>query len=181
VFGWFYALIKSFVPPEFVTFEPGKGPVLIDVTDGEGKVWKLAPNICFEISFPELLRTSVVHGADVHVCPSNDGWFERSAEIPLAYDMSIFRAIETRRAVVRVVNRGITMFVDPLGRTLQARNKDPRTGELTNLHVRATLNERALTTKLTTIYTRFGDWFAWLCLIASMTIAAITLRGPVKG
>lgn len=169
LFGWFYALIKSFVPDAFTTFEPGKGTVIIPLETRTGTRWNLAPNLCFEISFPELLARSTREGADVHVCPSNDGWFERSAEIPLAYDQSIFRAIETRRAVVRVVNRGITMFVDPLGRTTMAEGTDSQ-GKRDVLHVSATLDEHARTTKLTTLYVRFGDAFAWLAFIASIAL-----------
>lgn len=175
VLRWFYDLVKTFVPPEFVTFEPGKGPVLMTVRGKDGKEWKLAPNICFEISFPELLRESVRRGADIHVCPSNDAWFEKSAEIDLAYDQSVFRAIESRRAVVRCVNRGITMLVDPLGRTTQAIGEDPKHPELgrTPLHVEATIDTHATTTRLETFYVRFGDVFAWTCSVAALALIII--------
>jgi apolipoprotein N-acyltransferase len=182
LFGWFYALIKTFVPDGFVTFEPGKGPVIIPIKDAAGEEWRFAPNLCFEVSFPELLAESVRRGADVHVCPSNDGWFERSAEIPLAYDQSIFRALESRRAVVRVVNRGITMFVDPLGNTTKAEGTDDQ-GRRDVLHVEATLNAHAKTTRLTTFYVRFGDLFAWVVFLASvaLAIAAPRIRARTSG
>jgi apolipoprotein N-acyltransferase len=177
VFRWFYDLVKTFVPPEFVTFEPGRGPVLMRVRSRDGQEWPMAPDLCFEVSFPELLRESVRQGALVHVCPSNDAWFERSAEIDLAYDQSIYRAIEGRRAVVRCVNRGMTMLVDPLGRTKIAYGQDAQQGR-SAMHVEATINENATTTRLETIYVRVGDLFAWLCVVASFIIIIIGWRRP---
>src|SRR5690606_33698469 len=103
--GWLHGVVMSFMPPgfTFTSFTPGEGPVLMQA--GEHR---LAPNICFEVSFPELLRESVVAGATAHVCPANDGWFVRggrnednehwmtTAEIALARDHSVLRAIESR-------------------------------------------------------------------------------------
>jgi apolipoprotein N-acyltransferase len=179
---WFYSLLKSFVPPGFQTLEPGEGPVIMELA--KPPHWKLSCDICFEISFPELLRQGTALGADVLFCPSNDGWFHASslygkpaddiasAEIPLALDHAIFRAIENRRGVVRIVNRGITCFIDPLGRvvdrvTATLHRSDGVVVPDADVHVRGTIQGAVPTSRLMSFYVRFGDLFAWLTWIAS--------------
>ncbi len=49
---------------------------------------------------------------------SNDGWFDGSAEHEEHLAISRFRAIETRRALVRSVNMGISAVIDGNGRVL---------------------------------------------------------------
>ena len=70
---------------------------------------------CFESIFPNLARDKVLEGADLLVVPTNDAWFGRS-RAPLQHlFQSSMRAIETRRAVVRVGNTGISGVIHPSG------------------------------------------------------------------
>jgi apolipoprotein N-acyltransferase len=181
LFNWLYELIRSFVPEGFVVFERGAGPVLMPA--GE---FKLAPNICFEISFPELLRESVLLGADAHVCPSNDGWFVRggvgaaqeTAELALARDHALFRAIETRRPVVRCVNRGVSLVIGPTGET-----KDDEVvykvvkGKKEVVGVEGTFVATLETTTLRTLYLRVGDAFAIGCLLLTGVLIVAARAG----
>ncbi|MCA8926272.1 MAG: hypothetical protein KDD82_30980, partial [Planctomycetes bacterium] len=175
-----YAAVKSFVPPGFVVFERGRGPVLMQAGD-----YQLAPNICFEISFAELLRQSVLAGADVHVCPANDGWFVRgslgeeavgTAEIPLARAHARFRAIESRRGVVRCVNRGVSLTIDPLGRihSVLERHQDK---EVRQIGIDGVLITNAPTTKLTTLYVWWGNLWVFVCMLAVAGLGACAWRG----
>lgn len=182
-FDFFYKLVKKFVPEGFVTFEAGKGPHIM--TLAREPHWKLSTDICFEVSFPELVAEGTRQGADVLVCPSNDGWFHTkadlaSAEINLAYDHAQLRAIESRRGMVRVVNRGVTCILDPLGRLVDQveGTTRTRTGERvrSNLHIEGTLLARVPTTSLTTVYVAVGDLFAWLTWIATGVIVFATFR-----
>ena len=187
LFGWFYALIKSFIPPGFTVFEPGAGPVVMEVGKRpDGTPWRLAPNICFEISFPELLRRSTALGADVHVCPANDGWFVRgkgsevqpTAEIPLARAHTRLRAIENRRAVVRCVNRGVSLVMDPLGEVQAVVGKAvPPDGAWREVGIEDTLVATVKTTSLMPLYVRVGNLFAWACLLVSAGLGVAAWRG----
>lgn len=171
LFGWFHALIKSFIPAEFnfTEFTPGAGPVLMPAGSHQ-----LSPNICFEISFPELLRRGTELGATALVCPANDGWFVRggrdedsenyirTAEIALARDHAIFRAIESRRPLVRCVNRGHSLVIDPTGAITdevvqKIKGVDRRIG------VEGAFIATLQTTDLRTFYVRAGDAFALAC------------------
>ena len=188
---FFYKFVKQFVPPNFETLEPGDEPHLMTLT--KEPHWKLSCDICFEISFPELIREGTRLGADVLFCPSNDAWFhtseargygQASAEIPLATDHAMFRAIENRRGVVRIVNRGITCIIDPLGRiTSMVTGKLPLpdgTKIETEVHVQGAILDTVPTTRLTSAYVRFGDIFAWLCWVASFGLVgfSFTRRPP---
>jgi apolipoprotein N-acyltransferase len=180
-FDWFFQLIKSFVPKGFKVFERGPGPVLMDANG-----WQLAPSICFEISFAELHRQSTLAGADVHVCPANDAWFVRgsrddpqgTAEIPLALDHARFRAIESRRGVVRCVNRGISCVIDPTGEVVESGLVEQTVdGAKQQIGVEGTLLKSVPTTELVTFYTRYGNVFPTVCGLVFLLLAGLSKFG----
>jgi len=88
---------------------------------------------------------------------SNDGWFGRSAAAEQHLHMVRVRAVENRRWIVRATNNGYTAFIDPYGRMIEPLPPDVR--------AEADLPYDFRTDE--TIYTRFGDWFAWMCVIVS--------------
>jgi apolipoprotein N-acyltransferase len=70
------------------------------------------------------------------------------------------RAAENRRWLLRATNDGITADIDPAGRvTFRA---DPY--RLLSAYVPYEYRRDQ------TIYTRFGDWFAWSCLIVGLIV-----------
>lgn len=72
--------------------------------------------ICFESIFPEIGRAWSISGANVLVNLTNDAWYGKSSAPYHSIVMSVFRAVEIRRSVVRSANTGISGFIDPLGR-----------------------------------------------------------------
>ena len=103
--------------------------------------------ICYESVFPQVARVMVARGARVLVNVSNDAWFGFGQGARQHFYMGTLRAVETRRYLLRGGNDGVTVAVDPLGRTLQ---ELPR-GERGALTVR--YGERSGITP----YVRFGD------------------------
>ena len=112
-------------------FSPGKKVVSFDVpivspgrklpADSSKHTRIKAPVvICFESLFPELVRKFILNGADILIIITNDAWFERSTAPYHHARAAIFRAIENRVSIARCANTGVSMFVDPYGRTLQA-------------------------------------------------------------
>jgi len=81
-------------------------------------IGRLGPLICYEVIFPHLTRNLVHAGAELLVNLANDGWLDRSGLGASAQhlSMTVFRAIESRRYVVRATTSGISAFVDPTGR-----------------------------------------------------------------
>jgi apolipoprotein N-acyltransferase len=81
--------------------------------NGAGR--NLAVAICYEIAYPQLVRTSALE-ADVIVTVSNDTWFGRSIGPHQHMQKARMRALENGRYVLRATNNGITAIVDPAGR-----------------------------------------------------------------
>ena len=71
--------------------------------------------VCFESTFPSIFREFAVKGAEFMVVVTNDGWYETPPEPQQHAAQSIFRAIETRKPILRCANTGISMVIDPTG------------------------------------------------------------------
>ncbi|SHO47256.1 apolipoprotein N-acyltransferase [Desulfopila aestuarii] len=78
----------------------------------EGKIGVL---ICFESIFPDLAREWSKNDANMLVNLTNDAWYGKSSAPYHSMAMTVFRAVENRRSVVRAANTGISGFIDPLG------------------------------------------------------------------
>jgi len=117
--------------------------------------------ICFEIIFPKLVSNVVKNGADLLVTMTNDAWFGRSSAPLQHFSMAVFRAVENRRSVARAANTGISGFIDPMGRI---------TGR-TALFQKAALTQSVSCLNVMSFYTKYGDLFAWLCLLATAIFA----------
>jgi apolipoprotein N-acyltransferase len=119
---------------------------------------KLAISICYEITFPDLARQPILHGAQFLVNITNDAWFGRSAASYQHMDMAALRAVENRVPIVRAANTGITGTIDPTGGIRQATNLFEEDIVITEIQLNQ--GER-------TFYTRHGDIFSqgWVLLM----------------
>ncbi|MEX2488040.1 MAG: apolipoprotein N-acyltransferase, partial [Pseudomonadales bacterium] len=75
---------------------------------------RLSLSICYEVVYPELVRTTV-DDPDLLVTISNDTWFGRSIGPEQHLQMAQMRALENGRYMVRGTNNGITAVVDHKG------------------------------------------------------------------
>ncbi|MBZ5694968.1 MAG: apolipoprotein N-acyltransferase [Acidobacteriia bacterium] len=121
--------------------------------------------ICYEAIFPERVRRFTAGGAELLVNMSNDGWFGRSAAPAQHLMMARVRAVENRRWLLRDTNNGFTVAVDPYGRFAAQLPTD----------IRGQLDAPYDFRSDETLYVRFGDWFAWLCVLASIALLAIAI------
>lgn len=78
--------------------------------------------ICYESIFPEISRTMSKEGAKVLVNITNDAWFGNSPAPYQHFAMSIFRAVENRKYLIRVANTGISGIITPWGEVLSKTN-----------------------------------------------------------
>lgn len=130
----------------------------------------LALFICFESIFPDEVRRVVRAGPRLLVNITNDSWFGRSGAAEQHAQMVVFRAIENRTAIARCANSGISMFVDPLGRTRQATRLFERAVAIGDVPLRQT----------TTFYTLHGDLFAKGTMLLSLLGALLSLLSKEK-
>ncbi len=124
---------------------------------------KLGPLICYEIIFPYLAREMAKNQAVLLVNITNDAWYGRSSAPYQHFSKAVFRAVENRRALVRSANTGISGFIDPAGRVLAE----------TAIFEDAVLTQRVPLIREMTLYTRFGDLFARICLVITVIVAVI--------
>ncbi len=127
---------------------------------------KIGAFICYESAFPDLVREFVRGGAEVLVNLSNDGYFGHSAAREQHLSLVRMRAAENRRWILRATNDGITATIDPAGRSVY---HAPPYQELAN-----EVTYRYLSG--VTPYTRYGDWFAWVCLVGGVLAALLSIR-----
>lgn len=118
--------------------------------------------VCYDSVFPWVARQLVRQGAQLLVNPSNDGWYEGWG-VQQHFMMGRVRAIETRRWLVRSVNRGVAGAVDDLGRPVRLLS-----------HGEGAVHVRPLLLRGQTLYTRLGDLPA-LLLSALLLIYAARL------
>ena len=74
--------------------------------------------ICFESIFPEIARQSVLEGANLLAVITNDSWFGDTGAPWQHAQMAAFRAVETRRWLVRAANTGVSEIIAPTGQVV---------------------------------------------------------------
>jgi len=124
-------------------------------------------SICYEDAFANEHRA---HSGDATMLVniSEDAWFGDSLAPHQRLQMAQMRARELSRPLVRSANSGPSVMIDHLGRVLA---KTPQ------FEVHTLAYELAPQTGATP-YKRFGDWYAYLCLV--MTLAMVFLGRKVS-
>lgn len=78
---------------------------------------KVGAVVCIESIYPEYITKLVNNGADFLAVVTNDSWYGYSSGPFQHKEISILRAVENRRSVIRAANGGISCIIDPMGRT----------------------------------------------------------------
>ncbi len=112
--------------------------------------FKIGVMICFESIFPEISRKEVKEGANILSVITNDAWFGKTPAPRQHADMAIFRAIETRRWLIRAANTGISRIISPRGEVVSE----------SRLFIPEFILSKIGLNEDITIYVRFGPyWF----------------------
>ena len=99
---------------------------------------------------------------------TNDSWYGDTREPRIHLALASFRSIETRRAMIRSTNTGISAIVDPVGRIVK------QTGQWTRETLVAEVP--VIRDGSTTPYLRVGDAYGWL---SGVTTLGLLIRGRV--
>jgi apolipoprotein N-acyltransferase len=79
---------------------------------------KLGVLICYEDIFPFIARDMADQGAGALINITNDAWYGFSSAAYQHQVYSQYRSVETRRALVRATNTGVSSLIDPFGKIL---------------------------------------------------------------
>ncbi|PTY39587.1 apolipoprotein N-acyltransferase [Brachyspira hampsonii] len=112
--------------------------------------------ICFESAFGNFVRKFVYNGAQTLAVITEDAWSYSDESLLQHFYMSVFRAIENRRDIVHNGNSGVTGHISSTGKIISTLPFWKPDYMIANV---------ALNDKIT-IYTRFGEWFVYLCIIS---------------
>lgn len=117
-----------------------------------------APTICYESIWGNYVADYVRQGAQFIAVVTNDGWWGNTSgkDQHLAY--AKLRAIENRRWVARSANTGISAFINQRGDVVQK----------TDWWVPAALNQEINLNEEITLYTKTGDYMAYLALVGGI-------------
>ena len=148
---------------------PGETFALFDIKPANPKVKKreltFGVLICYEDSDPTIAReynpSSGRPGADFLVNMSNDGWFDGTEQHEQHFAICRFRAVESRRSVVRAVNMGISGIIDPDGRVKELPDYEwsDSKKKVAIVSGDVPLDSRG------SFYARAGDWVPGLCWV----------------
>ncbi|MCA9646128.1 MAG: apolipoprotein N-acyltransferase [Myxococcales bacterium] len=141
---------------------PGDEVVLLTHPTQHGEL-RMAVLNCYEDILPAVGRRMAAEGPNLLVNVTNDAWFEGSIESALHLRLSVLRAVETRRDLVRAVNLGLPAWIDRSGRVRELGSPRP---------AGYTLVTPGMNNSSPTFYVRFGD-YPLLTLLALL----ISLRG----
>jgi apolipoprotein N-acyltransferase len=160
-FGEYIPLQRYFpflrqISPTIGNLTPGRGGI-VTLPSGVG----IGPLICYEDIISGPARQAVRQGARLLVNLTNDVWFGPTRAPYQHRALAAFRSVENRVYLVRVTNTGLTSVIDALGRERA----------VLPLFVRDTLVYDVQPLHLPTLYTRFGDWFAYLCCAVALCLS----------
>lgn len=154
-------------------FQAGPGPTILSIQPKMSdesmpqRPVKFGVLICYEVIFPDLVRHMAAAGAEFLVTITNDAWFGDSSAPAQHFSMVVFRSVENHRAFARAANTGISGFIDPFGRIIKASPIFMQTA------LQATITVR----QQQTFYSRYGDVFAYGCMIISLLLCLYGLFG----
>jgi len=164
-FRKFLFFAKKLVAP-IGTFERGAS-VEPMFTDG----YQIGGLICYEDVFPEIAAEQTRKGANLLAVVTNDAWYGRSSAAFQHLAISVFRAVENRRWMVRSANTGVSAVIDAAGRIISQ----------TDIFEKGMIVSNVKFGEGSSLYTRFGNWFAWACVgmgVILVGVAAFRLRRP---
>ncbi len=144
----------------------GKGPGVLTVAG-----YKFGPLICSEDLLTQFTRQTSRLGVHALLAMNNESWFGRSRAQPAHLSLAILRSVESRRALIRVVNAGISAYIEPSGKlqiTLPLTDSDQEgftapDGFVVDVPMVEPSNH--------TLFSAIGGWMTWLLWLALASIA----------
>ncbi len=151
---------------EVLQYQKGNSNRAVEVAPGV----RIAVPICFDMVYPDVPRKLARGGATLLMVPNSDPDSPDHAFHKLHIAMVRLRAAENRIPIVWSEVSSFSSVIDASGAVIK----------------QAGMNEEtAVTAKIRpgyqrTLYTRFGDWFAWVCVAVTLGLLGFKLALRVK-
>jgi apolipoprotein N-acyltransferase len=127
--------------------------------------------ICIESIYPGFVRTYSNSGATMLAVITNDAWFDNTPGPMQHFAISQMRAIETRRAIARCGNTGISGIISP----------DGSVSTIAPPQTRIALSGMVPQMNIQSIYAQIGDVLPIICTIfSSIMIFQAGYQGAIK-
>jgi apolipoprotein N-acyltransferase len=141
--------------------------------------------ICFEDIFPVIARQLTLRGADMLIVFSNDAWYPTSSEPEQHLANSIFRAVETRRPLIRVGNNSCSCLILPNGNIADSVSVDEEGGRIVlkpekSSKAFAKFDISVAKTPELTFYSSFGDVFIYFCMLIVLSGFIVSGAGFIR-
>ncbi len=101
--------------PEVAGFQPGYAPHVLNYKD-----YVVGPQICYEALYPDITKSLSDQGAQFIVNLTNDSWYGPNSEPYQHLFITLARAVEFRRPVIRSTNTGVSTAMLANGEQLTA-------------------------------------------------------------
>jgi len=147
---WTYEKTYPIVPGESAIDVRGSG--VLPVADTP--YGRLTTAICNDLEYPGLLRQAGQKGADILLAPNHEVY---SFQASYRAGEQVYRAIENGTSLIRPDGDGISLMTDYLGRVIASQNYSASNNGIMLADVP--------TAGVSTISSRIGDAFAYLCTI----------------
>lgn len=132
---------------------------------------KIGGIVCIESIYPIFTSVFAKKGAEFIAVVTNDSWYGDTSGPYQHKEMSVIRAVENKRSVVRAANGGISCLIDPLGRTVSETKMYTKTALVVDVPLNGEL----------TFYTK-QPWLVPLFASAiSILIIILSLIAKIKG
>ena len=162
----FPALKKWF--PDVRDFEAGDGPVLLRMDR-----FLLGAQICYEGLFDSIARGAALLGAQMIVNVTNDSWYGTWLEPWQHLYVTMAKAVETRRPLIRATNSGVSAvaFADGTINELSPAGTE-WFGVVEVPYIRM---------PAPTVFMGWGYWLDWVVLGISLAFLLALRRGRSRG
>ncbi len=151
--SFFYNILKE---RDVHFWEPGTEYTILTTSQ-----LQFATPICFEDGFGAQNAVFVEKGAELLINITNDAWSKMEVNAMQHLQLSVVRAVENKRSVLRATNAGITAVIDPNGKIARMLPSFTRDYIVYDVPVY---------TEKTTLYTVYKDFFAKICVVFSIVM-----------
>jgi apolipoprotein N-acyltransferase len=151
--------------PNQGSFGRGTGPTLMPITVAGGKNLNVGPQICYEGLYPWFSAKLAAGNAQIMVNVTNDSWFGKNFEPYQHMYMTLARAIEFRRPLVRATNTGITTAILASGEMLERSPIDQEWSGMFKI--------RYLADSPHTFYEKIAGQWGWALVISLISLVGL--------